>query len=132
MIENPFRWGFDDNRMRRMYIPCAITIIGAALSMAWLMKLVPWWIGALGLVCDCLDGPIARKMDASTVYGSLLDWTVDMLLFAIAISRALPAEYAICVMLAALPVQVGLRSIGVHFCGRALAFGLLFAREAFS
>jgi len=121
--------GYFDGRSRMMFLPSAVTMVGAALSLAWLTHLVPWWIGALGLLCDCLDGPIARKLDHTSDFGSLLDWTVDMVLFVAAISTALPSEYAIIMLLAALPVQVGLRLAGVHFCGRALVFGLLFGRE---
>lgn len=123
--------GYIEGRARLMLVPCAVTMLGAALSLAWLARLVPWWIGALGLLCDCLDGPIARKLSVESEYGSLLDWTVDMMLYAGAISRALPSEYAIIVMLAALPVQVAIRIAGGKFCGRALAFGILLACEAF-
>lgn len=113
-------------------LPCAITIIGAALSLAWLFHLVPWWIGVIGLLFDVADGFVARKLQVSTDYGSLLDWSVDMLLFAVAISRALPPETAMVVLIGALPIQVGLRAMDLHFCGRALAFAVLFAREVFT
>lgn len=118
-----------EKRVKHARIPCVITIIGAALSLAWLFHLVPWWIGVIGLLCDVLDGFVARKLQVSTDYGSLLDWSVDMMLFTIAISRALPVETAMLVLIGALPIQVGLRSMDLHFCGRALAFAVLFARE---
>ncbi|TXH58025.1 MAG: CDP-alcohol phosphatidyltransferase family protein [Desulfurellales bacterium] len=119
-------------RMKWAYIPSAITIIGAALSLAWLLRAVPWWIGAFGLACDVLDGFIARRLQVETEFGSLLDWSVDMTLFALAITRSFSPEIAITIICGALPLQIGLRVMNVHFCGRAIAFAVLFGREAFA
>ncbi len=116
-------------RMKWAYIPCVITTIGAALSLAWLIGGLPWWIGAIGLVCDVLDGFVARKLHVETEFGSLFDWSVDMTLFALAITRSFSPETAITIICGALPLQIGLRVMDVHFCGRAIAFAVLFGRE---
>lgn len=116
-------------RMKWAYIPSAITIIGAALSLAWLLRVVPWWIGAFGLACDVLDGFIARHLRVETEFGSLLDWSVDMMLFAVAVTRTFSPEIAMPIICGALPLQIGLRVTDVHFCGRAIAFAVLFGRE---
>ena len=86
-------------------------------------------MGFLGLVCDCFDGAIARKLKVATDYGSLLDWSVDMMLCAIAVSRVMPPKLAIFALVAALPAQVALRLTGTHFCGRALVFVAMIAWE---
>ncbi len=126
-----FKFGYFAPNARKMLVPCSITIIGAALSLSWVLKLAPWWIGALGLLCDALDGYVARKLDQSTDFGSQLDWQVDMLLYACAMLRAYPPAEAVIAILALLPFQVGLRLAGVHFCGRALAFAALIGAELF-
>lgn len=116
---------------RLTVIPCGLTVIGLALSLAWLARLVPWWTGVLGLLLDCVDGAVARRLRVESNYGSLLDWTVDIVLFAGAIAHVLPPEYAMIALCAAIPMQVWLRVGEVRFCGRALLFLYLLGREAY-
>lgn len=100
----------------RMLVPSVVTGCGHALTLAWLLG-APLWLGIVGLLCDAFDGWCARRLGASSAYGSLYDWTVDVTVCAVVMQRigALPLA------LAAVPLQVWLRQTGRHASGRAAA-----------
>jgi phosphatidylglycerophosphate synthase len=72
----------------RFGLPSAITLCGYAASLAWLAG-APWWIGALGIVADELDGRIARATGEVTRFGGELDYAVDVTLTGLCAVRAL-------------------------------------------
>lgn len=95
-------------------LPNAITFIGHALTLAWLCG-APWPVGLLGLILDAIDGAVARRLKATTEYGSLYDWTVDVTCAAVIASRLdIVPLLAIIV-----PAQAWLRLKGKHTSGRA-------------
>jgi phosphatidylglycerophosphate synthase len=113
--------------MRRS-IPHAITFIGHGLTLAWLLG-APLWVGAVGLICDAVDGFSARRLRVCSRYGALYDWTVDVTACALVMERlgALP------LLLVLVPFQVHGHLKGWHFSGRAfasIALAVLALREA--
>jgi phosphatidylglycerophosphate synthase len=104
-------------------VPNAVTCLGHALTLAWLLG-APWWIGAVGLACDAFDGLLARRLWVTSEYGALYDWTVDTTVCAVVLERlgVLP------LLLAVVPLQVELHRRGAHLSGRAaasIALGLM-------
>lgn len=99
--------------------PSAITLLGLALSLWWLCG-GPLLAAGAGVLCDGLDGWLARRLGAESEYGSLLDWTVDVVVAALVLHRigALP------LLLVALPLQVWLRRKTVRVSGRAALVAL--------
>lgn len=99
--------------------PSAITLLGLALSLWWLCG-GPLLAAGAGVLCDGLDGWLARRLGAESEFGSLLDWTVDVVVAALVLHRlgALP------LLLVALPLQVWLRRKTVRVSGRAVLVAL--------
>jgi phosphatidylglycerophosphate synthase len=95
-------------------LPSSVTLMGHALTLAWLCG-APWFVGIVGLAFDILDGMVARKFNASTEYGSLYDWTVDVTCAAIIADRLHVTLALACIV----PLQVWLRRSGKHVSGRA-------------
>jgi len=60
-------------------IPNAITIGGYVCQLVWIMG-GPWPLALVGLLADEADGRVARAVDETSDFGSLLDWGVDMTL----------------------------------------------------
>lgn len=98
----------------RLVVPSLVTLVGLVLSGVWLAG-GPVLVGALGLLCDVLDGSIARKVGGESKFGSLLDWTVDVVVLAVLCGRLglWPAALVL------VPAQVALRHREVRFSGRA-------------
>lgn len=91
-------------------LPTAVTILGYALSLAWIAG-APWWIGVLGILADEVDGRLARARGETTAYGGELDYAADVTLTGLSAVKLLgPAG------LAALPLvtmyQARMRSEG--------------------
>ena len=101
--------------MRRA-VPHAITFLGHALTLSWILG-APIWLGLLGLLCDAFDGFAARRLGASSAYGALYDWTVDVTVCALLVAR-LGATPLLALIV---PVQVLGHLRGWHFSGRTLA-----------
>lgn len=97
-------------------IPSVITTIGLLLSLAWVFG-ASTLVGIVGLLCDTLDGRAARRLGVESEFGSLLDWTADVLVLAILLGR-LGAWPFIALLL---PLQVILRQRKIRFSGRAMA-----------
>ena len=98
-------------------IPSALTFLGGALFVAWLLG-APLWVGVAGLLCDALDGYAARRLGATSDFGSLYDWTTDVCCFAL-LAGKLGAPW---LAVLAIPAQVFLRLRGRHLSGRAALF----------
>jgi phosphatidylglycerophosphate synthase len=110
--------------------PSAVTFLGHALAVAWLLG-APLWLGVVGLACDAADGWCARRLGTSSTYGAEYDWAVDITVCAVVLARlgVLP------VALLLVPLQVHAHLAGKHVSGRALAsvvlaLHLLLARAA--
>jgi len=58
-------------------IPNAITIGGYVCQLMWILG-GPWPLALVGLIADEADGRVARAVDETSDFGSLLDWGVDM------------------------------------------------------
>ena len=104
----------------RPMAPNAITCVGHALTLAWLLG-APVWIGVIGLLCDDLDGWVARKLGATSIFGSTYDWTVDVTVAAVVFDHLGLLPLA----LVAVPLQVRARLAGRRVGGRAALSVLL-------
>lgn len=108
-------------KWQRALLPCSVTLLGALLSFEWILHPTLWLLGIGGLVCDVLDGFLARRFDAKTDFGSLFDWTTDVVAASLVVQLHFPSSAPVLLGLL-LPVQALLRVHSVRFCGRALLF----------
>lgn len=94
--------------------------------MLWFAGFVPWYIGAIGLLFDALDGYAARKLGAESKFGSLYDWTTDVTFAALLINRIAShiSTYVLLTMPVIVPLQVAnrLRDGAARVSGRAILF----------
>jgi phosphatidylglycerophosphate synthase len=69
-----------------------ITMAGYMLSLAWISG-GPAWMALAGLLADEVDGEIARRTGTVSEFGSVMDFTTDMIMTALVAKRlgALPA-----------------------------------------
>jgi phosphatidylglycerophosphate synthase len=95
-------------------IPSAVTFIGHALTIAWLLG-APWAVGLCGLLCDAADGFLARRLGAETRFGSDYDWAIDVSTAVLLCARL----HVLWVALAVVPIAVVLHQKRVHVSGRA-------------
>ncbi len=95
--------------------PSLITMLGLGLSLAWVLG-GAWYLGALGLLCDAVDGWSSRRLQAVSDYGSLLDWSVDIIVSALILSRL----HLVPLLVLLIPVQVWLRLQNQHVSGRTM------------
>lgn len=58
-------------------LPNAVTLAGLACTLGWIAG-GPAWLAIAGLVADELDGRLARARNEQTRFGSLFDWTADV------------------------------------------------------
>lgn len=63
----------------RINLPNAITLLGYASAIVWLVGGSPWFAVA-SIIADELDGRIARATKQETSFGKELDWAVDLTL----------------------------------------------------
>jgi len=105
-------------------LPSVVTCIGHVLSLAWLQG-GPWYVGLVGLLCDKLDGTLARRLGVSSDWGGLYDWLVDVTMAALVLDRLGVLPLAVLFV----PLQVELRQRGHHVSGRALLMGIELARR---
>jgi phosphatidylglycerophosphate synthase len=63
-----------------------ITLAGYILSLAWIAG-GPAWMALAGLVADEIDGTIARKTNTVSEFGSVMDFTTDMIMTALVARR---------------------------------------------
>jgi phosphatidylglycerophosphate synthase len=111
----------------RAVVPNGITLVGHALTIAWLLG-APVWIGAIGLLCDAADGFCARRMKVASPFGATYDWTVDVTVCAVVLQRLGLLPLALLVV----PLQVRAHLAGRHVSGRATASIVLVAMALFS
>lgn len=71
-------------RVGPVTVPDLVTFCGGALGFsaiyAWQSRMSALLFCALmaaSLACDCLDGWLARRLDAATEKGAMLDWGID-------------------------------------------------------
>ena len=101
--------------MTRM-VPRAITCLGHALTLAWLLG-APLWIGVVGLLCDAADGISARRHRVTSAYGALYDSTVDVTVCALVMQRL----DALALLVVLVPLQDCAHLADRHVSGRAFA-----------
>jgi phosphatidylglycerophosphate synthase len=111
----------------RAAVPNGITLVGHALTIAWLLG-APVWIGAIGLLCDAADGFCARRMKVASRFGATYDWTVDVTVCAVVLQRLGLLPLALLVV----PLQVRAHLAGRHVSGRATASIVLVALALFT
>lgn len=70
--------------MNRALIPCAITLAGLLLRLYFLAR-GGWPWALFGILCDMLDGHVARRLNAVSRFGAKLDWYSDVLCAAVAL-----------------------------------------------
>jgi phosphatidylglycerophosphate synthase len=63
-----------------------ITLAGYMLSLAWVAGGPPW-MALAGLVADEIDGTIARRTGTVSEFGSVMDFTTDMIMTALVARR---------------------------------------------
>jgi hypothetical protein len=63
-----------------------VTLAGYMLSLGWIGGGPPW-MAVAGLVADEVDGTIARKTGTVSEFGSVLDFTTDMIMTALVAKR---------------------------------------------
>jgi len=112
----------------RRLAPSAVTLLGHVLSLAWLLGLLGWPWGLAGLVCDAIDGRVARRLGAETEAGGLYDWLVDCTTAAL-LCVALGVPWALVPLL---PAQALCRARGIRWSGRALLMCVALALDAAS
>lgn len=78
------------------YVPNAVTLFGLAAGVAGvaLGLQLGWPLLALSLLCDVLDGWLARRLHAETRFGAQLDWLGDVALSHAFAWRFLPVAAA--------------------------------------
>lgn len=107
-----------------IFLPSLLTLIGLGLSLWGLWEGSLWSLGA-GVVCDILDGKLARWIGVTTRFGADLDWQVDCALVWGAVFLYLPPLYALWTV----PLLVLWQTIGGRWkqrsSGRAWAFAIL-------
>jgi len=82
--------GDDRDDDLRINLPNAITLLGYASAIVWLVGGSPWF-GIASILADELDGRIARATGQETSFGKELDWAVDLTLTgAVAMRIGLP------------------------------------------
>lgn len=74
-----------------------------------------WACGLFGLLLDCADGFVARRLKATSEFGSLYDWAIDLSTMVLLLFRLHVPWLAIF----AVPAAVWLRTAKVHVSGRA-------------
>ena len=95
-------------------IPNLITLSGHLLTIVWLIN-GNVWFGVAGLLCDALDGWIARRLGCSSHFGSMYDWTVDVTIASAILQKIGLLYYAPALVLA----QTWARQKRWHVSGRA-------------
>ena len=100
--------------MAKRIAPSVVTCLGLTLTLAWLAG-APWWIGVIGLALDSCDGNLARRLRTTSEFGSLLDWTCDVVVSALVLVR-LDLSW---LLIALVPIQVWARRRYVRVSGRA-------------
>jgi phosphatidylglycerophosphate synthase len=89
-------------RLAVLAIPSFVTGIGFALRALALVGLLSPLVGLVGLLCDALDGALARRLGAETRFGAALDWHADcacaVLAAVVLTSRAAPSVAAVVVV----------------------------------
>jgi hypothetical protein len=74
----------------RINLPNAITLVGYASAIAWLVGGSPWFAIA-SIIADELDGRVARATGQETSFGKELDWATDLTLTgAVAMRTGMP------------------------------------------
>jgi phosphatidylglycerophosphate synthase len=63
-----------------------ITLAGYIFSLAWIAG-GPAWMALAGLVADEIDGTIARRTGTVSEFGSVMDFTTDMIMTALVAKR---------------------------------------------
>lgn len=110
------------------HVPNAVTFLGHGLTIWWLLG-GPWIAGAAGLLCDDVDGWLARKLGACSRFGGTYDWAVDVTL-----SSVLLAELGLLPLATILvPIQVWRKEFGppvgpLQSSRAALTVGLMVKR----
>lgn len=94
--------------------PSCISVFGHGLTLMWLLG-SSWTCGLLGLLCDCADGFVARRLKAESEFGSLYDWTIDVTVLVLLLFRL----HVPWLVILAVPFAVYLRTLKVHASGRA-------------
>lgn len=78
-------------------LPSMVTMLGMILSLVGVV-LLPAITGfaflGVGLICDAVDGRLARSLGAVTTWGGRLDFIVDIMVAAALLWRLLPVNYA--------------------------------------
>ena len=67
-------------------LPNGLTLAGYAAHLAWLSG-APDHLAVLALLCDELDGRVARATGTATAMGSALDWGADVTLTAMMLEQ---------------------------------------------
>lgn len=106
------------------WIPSVITFAGHGLAVAWVCG-APLWCIAAALVCDVLDGWIARLLGAESAFGALYDWSADLTV-AVLLAWRLGIPWLVVI---ALPFQIMLHERRAHFSGRTALVGAVLALQ---
>lgn len=119
-------------------LPSLVTLLGllvGLLGLAALPSRAGLLLLALSLVCDAVDGALARALGVASRWGAELDWHVDTLLGALGVgvlaARVHPAWFLVAGALVL--VQATARCHAIRVSGRAGVFvlvGLALARES--
>ncbi len=89
------------------YAPNAVTLLGHGLTIWWLAG-GPLLAGAVGLLCDDVDGWLARKLGATSRFGGTYDWATDITLCSVILDKlgVLPLALAL------VPIQAYRKEFG--------------------
>lgn len=104
--------------------PSLVTLLGHTLTLLWLCG-GPWPLAVGGLLCDAMDGWLARGLGQTSALGSEYDWLVDTTTVAILLAGFAPA-----LLLLVVPLQALNRAMGWRFCGRTLLTLLVLGVQA--
>lgn len=100
-------------------VPSSVTLLGGCITVYGLSAKAPWAL-VVGILCDVLDGWLARRLKVESDVGARLDWSLDVMLMGGMVAMLDPLYLLNGIGIVAMALFLGIRA-----SGRALASALL-------